>query len=65
MERFVAEVGAVRHPLGLREIHLYGHSWGPGCPSNTHSAHFAMLEEEERAYVATLRSFLRRQDKRG
>jgi proline iminopeptidase len=29
-----------------------------------HSAHFAMLEEE-RAYVATLRSFLRRQDKRG
>lgn len=28
MERFLAELAAVRESLGLREIHLYGHSWG-------------------------------------
>jgi proline iminopeptidase len=27
-ERFVREVAQVREALGLREIHLYGHSWG-------------------------------------
>ena len=28
MERFVAEVGTVRHALGLEQIHLLGQSWG-------------------------------------
>jgi proline-specific peptidase len=28
VERFVAEVEAVRRALGLRHFHLYGHSWG-------------------------------------
>jgi proline iminopeptidase len=28
MERFVEEVGRVRQALGLKEVHLYGHSWG-------------------------------------
>lgn len=28
MERFLAELAAVRESLGLREIHLYGHSFG-------------------------------------
>jgi proline-specific peptidase len=28
MERFVAEVGTVRHALGLEQIHLLGNSWG-------------------------------------
>jgi proline-specific peptidase len=28
MERFVAEVGTVRHALGLGQIHLLGQSWG-------------------------------------
>lgn len=28
MERFVNEVGRVRQALGLKEVHLYGHSWG-------------------------------------
>lgn len=28
IERFVAELVQVRQALGLREVHLYGHSWG-------------------------------------
>jgi proline-specific peptidase len=28
VDRFVAEVEAVRRALGLRRFHLYGHSWG-------------------------------------
>ena len=28
LERFVDEVARVREALGLREVHLYGHSWG-------------------------------------
>ena len=27
-ERFVQELAALRDSLGLREVHLYGHSWG-------------------------------------
>src|ERR687895_811916 len=28
MDRFVEELGQVRQALGLKEVHLYGHSWG-------------------------------------
>lgn len=28
IERFVDELARVRRALGLKEIHLYGHSWG-------------------------------------
>ncbi|MBD3298890.1 MAG: proline iminopeptidase-family hydrolase, partial [candidate division Zixibacteria bacterium] len=28
VDRFVAEIDAVREQLGLNEVHLYGHSWG-------------------------------------
>lgn len=28
MDRYLAELAAVRAALGLREVHLYGHSWG-------------------------------------
>lgn len=28
MDRFIAELVAVREALGLDEVHLYGHSWG-------------------------------------
>jgi proline-specific peptidase len=28
MDRFVAEIDAVRDQLGLEQIHLFGHSWG-------------------------------------
>jgi proline iminopeptidase len=28
IERFVGEIAQVREALGLKEIHLYGHSWG-------------------------------------
>jgi proline iminopeptidase len=28
MERFVEELGRIRQALGLKEVHLYGHSWG-------------------------------------
>lgn len=28
IERFVEEIAQVREALGLKEIHLYGHSWG-------------------------------------
>lgn len=28
MDRFVTELARVREALGLRDIHLYGHSWG-------------------------------------
>jgi proline iminopeptidase len=28
LDRFVREVGAVRHALGLERVHLLGHSWG-------------------------------------
>ncbi len=28
LERFVAEISAVRHALKLERIHLFGHSWG-------------------------------------
>lgn len=28
IERFVEEIAQVRQALGLKEIHLYGHSWG-------------------------------------
>lgn len=28
IERFVEELGRIRQALGLKEVHLYGHSWG-------------------------------------
>jgi len=28
IERFVGEIAQVREALGLKEVHLYGHSWG-------------------------------------
>lgn len=28
VDRFVSEIGAVRSALGLRQVHLLGHSWG-------------------------------------
>ena len=28
LSRFVSEVAAIRSELGLREVHLLGHSWG-------------------------------------
>jgi proline iminopeptidase len=30
LDRFVEELALVRRALGLREVHIYGHSWGGG-----------------------------------
>jgi proline-specific peptidase len=36
VDRFVAEIDAVRHRLGLERMHLLGHSWG-GCLAATYA----------------------------
>jgi proline iminopeptidase len=69
MERFVKELTAVRRMLGLRQVHLFGHSWGgwlgieyllgrpPGVVSVTLASTSASLAEHVRE-LAVLRAQL-------
>lgn len=69
MDRFVAEVAAVRQMLGCARVHLYGHSWGgwlaidylltspPGVDSVTLASASASLPEQMRE-VRALRAAL-------
>ncbi len=62
IERFVAEVGAVRRGLGLEKVHVLGHSWGGWlaieymltCPSGVLSLVLAGTSASTAEYARTV-----------